>query len=216
MNSSLPGLDQESDYFPPIRFDTGRWSPYHARAMGNPLQDRRAPQELAASGQVIEIADVISSFARLAEIVEADLGALNPDKLPPDWRDASVAGQLGFSFIDTQEGIPALDGQVAVTIDAVCQRCMQPFRLPLEANLRLIFAAQQSVSSDGDEYEVWELDGDELCPADLIEEALIMAIPYVAMHDNDAGCSMVVAAKEKADKTTMPFANLRSQMDQEN
>ena len=174
--------------------------------MGNPLQERRAPQELAASGQVIEIASKISDFEKLTEIVESDLSALDPDKLPPDWRDAVVAGQLGFGFVAAQASVA---GQVAVTIDAVCQRCLQPFAVPLKAELRLVFGEE----CDG--FEVWELDDKDVCPADLIEEALIMTIPFVATHDDDVSCAAVSAADEKAEKMTLPFANLKVQMDKE-
>jgi len=184
--------------------------------MGNPLQERRAPQDFAASGQVIEIADEISSFERLAEIVATDLAALDPEKIPPDWRGRTVAGQLSFGFIDAQGSAPALTGQVAVTIDAVCQRCLAPFALPLNTELRLLFDGDQAISVDGEDYEVWELDEDEVCPADLVEEALIMALPLVAMHDGNANCVRAAASPEIAEKMTTPFANLKAQMDKEN
>jgi uncharacterized metal-binding protein YceD (DUF177 family) len=184
--------------------------------MGNPLQERRAPQDLAASGQIIEITNEISVFERLVEIIATDLAALDPDKIPPDWRDRAVAGQLSFGFIDAQGSVPALTGQVAVTIDVVCQRCLAPFALPINAELRLLFDGDQAISKDGEEYEVWELDEDEVCPADLVEEALIMAIPLVAMHDGDVNCVRAKASQEVVKKMTMPFANLQAQMDKEN
>jgi len=184
--------------------------------MGNPLQECRAPQDFAARGQVIEIADEISGFERLAEIVAMDLAALDPDKIPPDWRGRTVAGQLSFDFIDAQGSVPALKGQVAVTIDAVCQRCLTAFALPLNAELRLLFDGDQAVSVDGEEYEVWEFDEDEVCPADIVEEALIMAMPFVAMHDGEANCVRAAVSPEVEEKMTTPFANLKAQMDKEN
>ncbi len=184
--------------------------------MGDPLQQRRAPQELAASRQVIEINNKITNFERLAEIVEADLSALDPDKLSPDWRDATVRGQLSFGFAAAQGNVPAVEGHVTVTTDAVCQRCLRPFALPLKADLRLLFGKEQTAGEGYDDYEVWELDGDDVCPADLVEEALIMALPFVAMHVGDADCSPMVVADEKAVKTTLPFVNLKTQLDSEN
>ena len=192
--------------------------------MGDPLQQRRAPQELAASRQVIEINNKITNFERLAEIVEADLSALDPDKLSPDWRDATVQGQLSFGFAAAQgnvpavagHNVPAVEGRVAVTTDAVCQRCLRPFALPLKAELRLLFGEEQTAGEGYDGYEVWELDGDDVCPTDLIEEALILALPIVAMHVGDADCSPMVVADEKVVKMTLPFVNLKTQMDSEN
>jgi len=185
-------------------------------AMGNPLQDRRTPQDFAASGQVIEISEKIGNFQKLAEIVEADLGALEPDKLPRDWRESPVAGQLGFGFIDAQRGIPALEGQVVATINAVCQRCLEPFRLPVEVELRLLFGGDQSAGDGDNGYEVWELHEDELCTADLIEEALIMAMPLSAMHEDNAQCVTKDKSEEGQGKIVRPFANLKSQMVEEN
>jgi uncharacterized protein len=189
--------------------------------MGNPLQERRAPQELAARGQVIEISNNISDFKRLAEIVESDLNALDPEILPSDWRDAIVAGRLGFGFTAAQQAVPALDGQVAVTIAAVCQRCLQPFKLPLQVELRVVFDDESSTAAGDEGYEVWELDNDKVCPVDLVEEALIMALPYVAMHDPGAECAGEIFASDdrpgkKEDRMTTPFASLKAQMDQEN
>ncbi|MGI9272960.1 MAG: YceD family protein [Woeseiaceae bacterium] len=203
----LPGLNQESDIFLSVRFDSSGWGPYYARAMGNPLQERRTPQELAASGQVIEITNKIGDFEKLAGIVESDLSALDPDKLPPGWRDTVVAGQLGFGFVGAQASV---EGQVAVTIDAVCQRCLQLCAVPLQAELRLVF------EEECDGFDVWELDEKDVCPADLIEEALIMTIPFAAMHDDDANCVQVSVAEDRAEKMTLPFADLKAQMDREN
>ena len=183
--------------------------------MGNPLQERRAPQELAASGQVIEITNKISDFERLSEIVATDLSALDPDKLPLDWRAAIVAGQLSFGFLAAQTAVATLTGQVTATIDAVCQRCLQPFALPLKADLQVLFGKEEEVEEVAG-FEVWELDEKEVSPADLVEEALIMAIPFVAMHEDDATCVPVDASDDEVEKKTLPFANLKAQMDSEN
>ena len=184
--------------------------------MGNPLRERRTPSDWAASGQVIEIAEKISDFGRLAEIVGGDLETLDPEMRPPDWRDAPVTGELCFGFADAQEGVPALQGSVAATIDAVCQRCLQPFRLALKVELRLLFVASADDGVDTDGYEVWELDEDRLRPLDLVEEALVMAMPLAAMHVDDAACTGLAGEAVAESTTTRPFASLRAQMEDEN
>jgi uncharacterized protein len=183
--------------------------------MGNPLRDRRTPQELAASGQVIEIAEKIGGFGELSRIVGADLESLDPDKLPQHWRDAEVAGQLRFGFADAQERLPALEGEVSVTIDAVCQRCLEPMKLPLAADLRYLFAeAGPDAVEEG--IEVWEMDEERLRPLDLVEEVLIMAMPLAALHESDAACAETEGPEETKGTTTRPFADLRSQMENDN
>ncbi len=183
--------------------------------MGNPLRDRRTPSELAESGQVIEIEEKITNFERLAGIVEADLLTLDPDKLPSDWRDTVVVGRLGFSFSDTHNSVPALHGEVEVTIDAVCQRCLEPFRLPLAAELRLLLVEKNAATVKVDGYEKWELAEEKLRPLDLVEEALIMAMPFAAMHANDESCNKPEEVIDEPGGKEQPFATLRSQMDDE-
>lgn len=178
--------------------------------MGNPLRDRRTAQEWAESGQVIEITEEIGDFARLAGIVGNDLEALRPARIPHDWRNATVVGRLQFGFADAQRYVPALQGRVAVTVDAVCQRCLEPMRLPLDAKLRLLFDVGGEVATGGEGYEVWELEDERLRPLDVVEEALIMAMPLAAIHA-DAECTAVMA--NEPEKATRPFANLRQQMD---
>lgn len=182
--------------------------------MGNPLRDRRPAAEWASGRQVIEIADKIGSFDGLAEIVEADLAALDADKLPSDWRDASVSGELQFVFMDAEGRVPALTGSATADVSAVCQRCLEPFRLTLKIEPRLLLLEQQDTVDGYDEFEVWELDGQAVRPQDLVEELLIMALPLAPMHDDMAVCKAFSAENDGADDLTKPFAGLRSQMAQ--
>ena len=186
--------------------------------MGNPLRDRRTPSEWAASGQVIEIAEKIGDFKRLAGIIEADLSTLDPDRMPSRWRDAAVTGTLSFGFADAQQRVPALEGRLDATVDVVCQRCLEPFRLPLEADLHLLFGAGPTDVA-GDEgyegYEVWEMDENRLQPMDLVEEVLIIAMPLAALHVDDSACEGPAIEVEERGSTTRPFASLKAQMEDE-
>lgn len=200
----------------PPGFDRRALAPYHARAMRNTLRERRAPPEWAASGQAIEIADKISSFERLAEIVGKDLETLDSEKRPANWRDAPVTGRLVFGFADAQERVPVLEGSVVATVDAVCQRCLGPFRLPLAVEVKLLFTGGPDDRASADGYEVWELDEDRLRPLDLVDEVLVMAMPLVALHVDDAACRGPKPDDRAESSTTRPFASLRSQMGKEN
>jgi uncharacterized metal-binding protein YceD (DUF177 family) len=181
--------------------------------MGNPLRDARSPSDLAACGQVIEIEENISSFERLAGIVEADLQALDPDKLPARWRNTSVTGRLSFGFQGAEGSVPALVGHAKVTVDAVCQRCLEPFVLPLSAELRWVFAVGQPVDVDADDFELWELDADVLRPLDVVDEALVMSFPLAAKHEGHESCSNTGTAAAAPVETITPFASLRAQME---
>ena len=176
---------------------------------------RRPIAELAAKGQVIEIAEKIGNFERLAGIVEADLATLDPDKIPHDWRDSMVTGWLEFGFADAQKQVVSLVGELAVTLDAVCQRCLEPFRLSLATGLRLLPTTVEQGVSAGNDFEPWELEDERVCPAEIVEEVLIMAMPLSAMHENSAACKGYEPADEEAQQTTRPFAALKAQLDQD-
>jgi len=183
--------------------------------MGNTLRDRRTASEWATVGQVIEIAEKLEGFEQLASIVEADLGALGADKIPPNWRDSMVAGRLAFGFADAQGRVPAVDCELAVTIDAVCQRCLATFELALETEARLLLLELDETADGYDEYEVWELEESTLRPKDIVEELLIMAMPFAAMHVDSAACRALSAEADGEEDTTRPFAALRAQMMQD-
>jgi uncharacterized metal-binding protein YceD (DUF177 family) len=204
-----------SDNFRAVHFDSGSGGTYHARAMGNTLRDRRTPLELAASGQVIEFSEKIFDFERLAAIVQGDLESLDPDKLPSGWRDSLVSGRLSFSFADAQNKLPMLEGRVTATPDAVCQRCLEPFEMPLAADLRLLLGDDESTGMGDDDLEIWELNEDTFRPLDLVEEALIMAMPYAAMHVDDDICRGPGEKVSEPGDNTRPFAALKAQMEKE-
>jgi len=73
-----------------------------------------------------------------------------------------------------------------------------------------------------EDLEVWELDEAMLRPLDIVEELLIMAMPFSAMHDNMADCKAFMSDDGSTDAVSdtgaedlvKPFAALRSQMTQ--
>ena len=198
-------------------FDLSSDGPYHARAMGNPLRERRTAADLAAGAQAIEIAEKVGDFEQLSAIIEADLAALDADRMPTDWRDSAVTGSLEFGFADAQQLLPKVNCRVGATVDAVCQRCIEPFRLPLEVEADLLLLRLEQDADGFDELEVWELEETLFRPQEIVEELLIMALPFSAMHVDSTSCkALSTVAEESAEKMTTPFAALRDQMAQDN
>jgi uncharacterized metal-binding protein YceD (DUF177 family) len=172
---------------------------------------------LAADAQVIEIAEKISDFEQLSAIVDADLAALDAARMPTGWCDSSVEGSLEFGFADAQQMLPKVSCRVGVTVDAVCQRCLEAFRLPLEVEADLLLLNLEQDADGFDELEVWELEETLLRWQDIVEELLIMALPLSAMHVDSVSCkALLPEAEESAEKMTTPFAALRDQMAQDN
>jgi uncharacterized protein len=185
--------------------------------MGNPLRERRSAAEWAAGSQVIEIASKIGDFEQLSAVMDADLAALETGRMPPGWRDTAVAGSLEFGFADAQQQLPTVRCRARVVVDAVCQRCLEPFRLPLEVEADLLLLELEQSADGFDEYEVWELEETLLRPLDIVEELLIMALPFSAMHVESAACKALSAGEDDGgEQMTTPFAGLREQMAKDN
>jgi uncharacterized protein len=185
--------------------------------MGHPLLDCGSLHDLADLRQVIETKEELDSFEQLAGIVTADLASLEAAKRPQNWRQLPVDIRLSFGWADVRRQFPALEGHVSATIVAICQRCLEPFELALDVRLKLRFVQTDAVAAQQEGFDDWELDEEMLRPLDIVEEALIMALPLAAMHEVSERCGALQerAAPGDAEKLR-PFAELRSKMNDTN
>jgi uncharacterized protein len=197
-------------------FDTRESGPYDAPAMRYPLLDRSSPAELAELGQVIEIDAELQDFSRLAGVVGTDLASLPEAEVAREWRQTPVQIRLRFSWADAGRRLPAVEGRVSTSVPAVCQRCLGPMELALDEELKLLLVAPgESAGAEGaaDDFDIWELDEATIRPLDILEEALIMAMPLCALHEPGQGCDAAADAPRPAiEETHRPFAGLRSQI----
>ena len=67
------------------------------------------------------------------------------------------------------------------------------------------------------EFEIWELEEDAVRPIDIVEEALIMALPLSAKHPTKEMCGALAdSLRDESKETARPFVGLRSMMDKTN
>jgi len=133
------------------------------------------PLEFARNGRVLQGEAPVAGFARLCE------GLPTPQDGKLDWRLAGRMDGQGGAWLDVQAR-----GRVRV----ICQRCLQAMDLPLDVvnSLRLLrtqeeLEAMDALEADGRggvaEYLVAE---DRMDGLDLVEDELILAVPYAPMH----------------------------------
>ena len=181
--------------------------------MTNPMLQRGSPREWANRSQVFETTGKIDDFSRLVEIIEADLRPLKTGDRPQKWRQAPVDIRLRFAWVEELPGIPLLEGRVSTTVAAVCQRCLEPFEMAVATDLKLLLPETSESTAAQDGYEVWEFDEREVRPLDIVEEALIMAMPLSALHESSDECGVLAtASRPDNDDTVRPFAELKSLM----
>lgn len=134
-----------------------------------------------------------SGFPRLAEMLADTLG--------------TVTIELQFGKSDT--GVPYVLGRIATSLNLVCQRCMQPMPWPIDAAVRweLVEGADNPGRMGGD-FDTVAADDSPLDLPALIEDELILAVPYAPSHDT-AACRMVDGIHQATTHANIsPFAVL--------
>jgi uncharacterized metal-binding protein YceD (DUF177 family) len=87
--------------------------------------------------------------------------------------------------------------------------------MELEVETRLVLLAMDETVDGYEDFEVWELEETTVRPQDIVEELLIMAMPYSAMHTESAACRALSSREDGGEEMTRPFAALREQMAEE-
>ena len=166
---------------------------------------------------MIDVTVKLDDLGRLVKIAKEDMAAVAREYQPREWRAAPVNIRLGFAWAGERGRIPLLAGNVETTVAAVCQRCLEPFALPLRATLNMLLVRAADEAAGQNEFEIWELEEDVVRPLDIVEEALIMALPLSALHAPGEQCRpLTESANGEKRETVRPFADLRSRMDKSN
>jgi uncharacterized protein len=108
----------------------------------------------------------------------------------------------------------SLDGHVVLP----CQRCLKPCGSDVSETAQLAVVTDDAEEVPGG-FEPVLGDPERLSVTDLIEEQLLLGLPLVPMHEDEADCGDAVAAEVAAEADSAveekqrPFANLRELLD---
>jgi uncharacterized protein len=132
----------------------------------------------------------------------------------PRLRDvlASEAGEVAYEIegMHDERGRPALRLRVNGTLQLRCQRCLEPMPYQVQTDETLVLAgtlaeihAEPADARGPDRV----LAGKEMPVRELVEDEIILALPYAPRHER---CS--TRPSPDADEKTSPFAGLRGLM----
>jgi uncharacterized protein len=150
--------------------------------------------EFASAGATQQGVLPLSGFERLRDMLASDEG--------------EVAYQL--KGVRDERGRPGLRLRVDATLQLRCQRCLGPLAFEVEADELLVLAATQAeIDADPTDVDAPDrvLAAKDMSVADLVEDELILAVPYAPRHDECAP-----AAREGEGATARPFAGLRDKL----
>jgi uncharacterized protein len=147
--------------------------------------------EFASAGATQQGSMPISGFSRLRDLLASD------------------AGEVAYKVegLRDERGRPSLRVAVQGTLQLRCQRCLEA--LPYEVNeedLLVLAATQAEIDADPVDAQAPDrvLAGKQMAVRDLVEDELILALPYAARHE---GCK--AAAGTGGRNGSSPFAGLR-------
>ena len=154
------------------------------------------------------------------EVVTAGL-YLIPDRIrraePPTGlarlRDvlATDAGEVAYEIrgVRDERGRPSLRLKVSGTLQLRCQRCLEPMAFEVQTDETLVLAATLAeIHAEPADAHAPDrvVAGKEMALRELIEDELILAVPYAPRHER------CVAVHADEAKKSSPFAGLRGLM----
>jgi uncharacterized protein len=132
----------------------------------------------------------------------------------PRLRDvlASDAGEVAYEIkgVRDERGRPSLQVKARGTLQVRCQRCLEAMPLEVNTGTTLVLAATLAeIHADPVDVQAPDrvLAGKEMPVRDLVEDELILAVPYAPRHES---CSASTAPEGQGKSS--PFAGLKGLM----
>jgi uncharacterized protein len=116
------------------------------------------------------------------------------------------------------EGRTTIELKVAGRVMLRCQRCLKPCERAVDEQATLVIVRDDRDDVPGG-FEGAVGDAEHLPVGELIEEQVLLGLPSVPLHEDDAGCGTQAAretaddAESEAGETYRPFENLRDMLD---
>lgn len=149
--------------------------------------------EFASAGETLQGTWPLADFPRLRDAL------------------ASTAGEVRYQVdgVHDGQGRPSLRVRVRGALQLCCQRCLEGMPYPVDTDETLVLAASAGeIDADHDPLAPDRVvAGREMPVRELIEDELILALPYAPRHE-----SCTASPKADAETTQSPFAALRGLM----
>jgi uncharacterized protein len=149
--------------------------------------------EFASAGATQQGVWPLSDFPRLRDALATDAG--------------EVAYEI--SGVQDERGRPALRLRVGGTLALRCQRCLEPMPFEVQTDETLVLAATlDEIHAEPADANAPDrvVAGREMALRELIEDELILAVPYAPRHER------CIAVRADDVRKTSPFAGLRGLM----
>lgn len=130
---------------------------------------------LARLGKALEGEPDLGKLSRLVGLLSSPVGAVN----------------ASMTVLSRADGILELRLECSAQVQLTCQRCLEPMSYRLEASVRYEVVEEGPEEGNDGGHGVPErlaLNGRRVNPLQLIEEELIVALPFSPRHERKAKC----------------------------
>jgi uncharacterized protein len=136
--------------------------------MSQRLPEQIEPFRLAEQGRIYKGQLPITKMKRLASLLADDAGIVDVE----------------LEFAVDESGQANVVGRIQSQVNMICQRCMEPMVIPVDAVVSLgIVATERQAEELASQYEPLMVEDEWASMTDLVEDELILALPAVPMHD---------------------------------
>jgi uncharacterized protein len=169
-------------------------------------------------GGALKLRDV-RKLADSRAVFEFDVAVAELPGLPPDLSagDGRVQVQVRFG---REQGFAIADVSLNARLQVLCQRCMAPMPLAVQAHSPVIVVESEREAEDAPAgWETFLAPEGRLSLESLAAEELLLALPIVPLHGADAVCAAADAVVREAPSspaaadavtTARPFADLKA------
>ncbi len=153
------------------------------------------PLRLAKAGEHLEGDIPLESMERVASMLLNNKGF--------------VHYQLVFGIDDS--GLSIIESTIKVRLNMRCQRCLEPVDIDIEKQTLLgIVKTREESESLAEGYEPFFLEDDIFSLKDLVEDELLLSIPFSPSHPQEQCSGTKELDRINADSKVNPFAALAS------
>jgi uncharacterized protein len=156
------------------------------------------PRKLALQGITLEGEFFAEDLPRLSASVEAV--------------NSSLSATLQFAVDESRQ--PLVKGEAKISVDVICQRCLDPMSIEIKAAIALqVILSEDHIHNVSPDYEPWIVVDKIADLAVAIEDELLLALPIVSYHDIDKCTGTAVDSRastnEEETVSDSPFSILK-------
>ncbi|MFK8066712.1 MAG: DUF177 domain-containing protein [Gammaproteobacteria bacterium] len=148
-------------------------------------------------------------FAKTGENLSGQISVAQLHRLTLSLYDDNGIVKFDLKFEQKNRSRVAI-GKFETEVNMICQRCLNPVKVPIQDNIQLEFVIGEDVEGHLEDqgYEVVTLVEEMLALAELIEDEVMLALPFSPLHDEGKCSDNAIIEKLQKTEKPNPFAVL--------